>query len=148
MAFMSMSSFVEAELGAGRVALPLHQVQRIVRAAALHAVPGARSCLLGALDLAGQLVSVYDARRLLGLPTRPMRASDRIVITSAPQRCALLVDDVIGTVEASRLPDPQSFAMHAAGVGAAVRSVGGLLLVQDLRRLLAFECAIPIAGHA
>ena len=145
---MTTSSFVEAELGSGRVALPLHQVQRIVRAAALHAVPGARSCLLGALDLAGQLVCVYDARKLLGLPTRPMRASDRIVIASVPQRCGLLVDGVIGTVDASRLEDTESFAMHAAGIRGVVRAAGGLLLVQDLRRLLALETAIPIARHA
>lgn len=142
------SLYVEAVLEATRIALPLQQIQRVVRAANLLAVPGAPDCLLGALDLAGELVAVYDTRRMLGLSRRPMRASDCIVVSRQPAACGLLVDDVLGTVETARTDAVPFFPMQAAGVRGVARTGTGMLLVHDLRRLLATQSAIPIASHA
>lgn len=139
---------VEAQIEATRVAFALQDIERVVRAVAVHAVPGAPGCLLGAIDVGGELLSVYDMRRLLGLPSRPLAASDRIVLTRAPFRCGLLVDDVLQVLETEAPERSDQLAMHAAGVRGVARSADGLLLVQDLNRLLALERAIPIASHA
>jgi len=139
---------VEVLLEAKRVAFALHDVERIVRAVAVHPVPGAPGCRLGAIDVAGELLSVYDTRRLLGLPSRPLAATDRIVLIRAPVRCGLVVDEVLRTVEVDAPERADRLAMHAAGVRGVARTADGLLLVQDLKLLLALERAIPIASHA
>jgi purine-binding chemotaxis protein CheW len=139
---------VETLLEAKRVAFALQDVDRIVRAVAVHAVPGAPGCLLGAIDVAGELLSVYDTRRLLGLPSRPLAATDRIILIRAPVRCGLVVDEVLRTIEVDAPEPADRLAMQAAGVRGVARTADGLLLVQDLRRLLALERAIPIASHA
>ena len=145
---MQRSCFVEAVLDDMHVAFPLADVDRIVRAVAIHPVPQGGGCLLGTIDIAGELVSVYDMRRLLGLPTRPLRTDDRIVLTRAPLRCAFVVDHVAGTAEPAGIELSDAFALHAAGLRGVVRTNDGVVLIQDLRRLLALERAIPIAADA
>jgi purine-binding chemotaxis protein CheW len=140
-------SYIEVLLDRSRVAFPLDQVERVVRVVALHNVPGAVGCLAGTINVAGDLVSVYDSRKLLGLPGRPLRLSDRIVISLVPARCGLLVDDVLGIVEPQELKAPESFSMHAAGVRGIVHGRDNVLMVHDLRRLLALERAIPVSAH-
>jgi purine-binding chemotaxis protein CheW len=143
---MRTTSYVEAVLDPVRVGVPLQAIARVVRAVAVQAVPGAPGCLLGAIEVAGEWISVYDTRTLLGLPSRPLRASDRIVLTR--ERCGLLVDEVLGTVEAPPVELADRVALQAAGVRGVARGGGGLLLVQDLRRLLALQRAIPIHADA
>lgn len=143
---MRTTSYLEAVLDPVRVGVPLEDIERVVRAVAVQVVPGAPGCLLGAIDVAGDWVSVYDTRTLLGLPPRPLRASDRIVLTR--ERCGLLVDEVLGTVEAGPVELADRLALQAAGVRGVARGGDGLLLVQDLRRLLALQRAIPIHEEA
>lgn len=129
------------------VAFPLDDVERVIRAVAVHAVPQGAGCLLGTIDVAGTLVSVYDMRRLLGLPTRPVQPSDRIVLARTPASCGFLVDAVGGTTEPESIELSEEFALRAAGLRGVARTADGVLLVQDLKRLLALERAVPIAAH-
>jgi purine-binding chemotaxis protein CheW len=145
---MTRSCFVEAVLASMHLAFPLEDVDRIVRAVAVNPVPQGGNCLLGTITVAGELVPVYDLRRLLGLAPRPIAPGDRILLMRAPLRCAFVVDRVLGTAEPAALELAGSFALHAAGVRGVVRTGKGVLLVQDLKRLLALERAIPIAAHA
>jgi purine-binding chemotaxis protein CheW len=138
---------LEVLLDSTRVGFPLECIDRVLRAVAVHEVPAPGTCLLGAIDLAGELVSVYDMRKLLGLPSRPLRAADRMVLTRAPARCALLVDEVLGTVCPESLELSAEFGVHAAGLRGVARTGDRVLLVHDLRRLLALERALPLAGH-
>lgn len=140
---------VEAVLDALRIALPLHLVDRVLRAVDVHPAPASGGCLLGAVDVAGELVPLYELRKLLGLPPRglPLRLDDRIVLVRAPLRCGLVVDAVAGTVDARELALGGEFSLQAAGVRGLARGPEGVLLVQDLRRLLALERAIPVVAH-
>jgi purine-binding chemotaxis protein CheW len=140
---------VEAILDTLRIALPLHLVDRVLRAVDVHPAPAGGGCLLGAVDVAGELVPVYELRKLLGLPPRglPLRLDDRIVLVRAPLRCGLVVDAVAGTVDAQGLALGGEFSLQAGGVRGVARGPEGVLLVQDLRRLLALERAIPIVAH-
>lgn len=138
------SCFLEVLLEWTRVALPVEAVDRILRAVQVHAVGGAAGCLLGAIDVAGEIVPVYDLRRLLGLPGGPVRASDRFVLTRSPLRCALRVDEVLGTVDTPSIELTGEFGLHAAGLRGVTRGDNGLLLVHDLRRLLALERAVAL----
>jgi len=142
------NSLVEAVLDHMHLAFPLRDVDRILRAVAVHPVPRGAGCLLGAIDIAGELVSVFDLRRMFGLPDRPLRPADRMILLRPPVRCAFVVDAVLGAVAAHGLELADEFALHAAGVRGVARTRDGVLLVQDVRRLLALERAIPIAAHA
>lgn len=142
------SCFLQAVLEETRIALPVEAVDRVVRAVQVEQVPGGTGCLLGAIDVAGELVPVFAMRRLLGLPGQPLRADDRIVLTRGPLRCGLVVDDVGTTVELDALELTGEYGLHAAGLRGVARGPDGLLLVHDLRRLLALERAIPITAHA
>lgn len=139
--------FVEAVLDEMRIAFALQDVDRILRAVAIHAVPQAGGCLLGAIDVAGELVPVFDLRRMLGLPSRALHPEDRMILMRQP-RCALLVDHVVGTAAPGPLELAQEFSLRAAGLRGVARNNDGVMLVQDLSRLLALERAIPIASHA
>lgn len=138
------SCLLETLLEATRVALPVEAVDRVVRAVQVQAVAAGAGCLLGAIDVAGEILPVYDLRRLLGLPGRPVRATDRFVLTRAPLRCALRVDAVLGTIEAPGIELSGEFGLHAAGLRGVTRGDDGLLLVHDVRRLLALQHAVPI----
>lgn len=135
-------------LGAVRLAFPLHDIDRIIRAVAIAPVPGAAQCLLGVIDVAGEIVPVYDTARLLGLEGRELSASDRIILTRPPRRRAFLVSDVVGTVHEADVTEPPGFSMRASGVRGVARRDDGLLLVHDLERLMAPERAISLAPHA
>jgi purine-binding chemotaxis protein CheW len=145
---VTTSCFVEATLDEMHVAFPLADVDRVLRAVAVQPVPQGGACLLGTIDVAGELVSVYELRRLLGLPARALHPDDRIVLTRTPRRCGFVVDRVVGTAEPATIELADAFALHAAGLRGVARTRHGVLLIQDLKRLLAFEHAVPIvAAH-
>ena len=50
-------------LDAGRYALPLESVERIVRAAEITPLPNTPAVVLGALDIAGDILPVFSLRR-------------------------------------------------------------------------------------
>lgn len=132
-----------------QIALPLASVDRVLRAVAVHPAPGGGGCLLGAIDVAGELLPVYELRRLVGLPPRglPLRLADRIVLTVAPVRCGLVVDAVAGTLDAEAPSLTGEFSLHAAGLRGWSRGPSGVLLLHDMKQLLALERAVAIEVH-
>jgi len=142
---MKKSSYVGVLVEAMQIAFPLREVERVVRAVAVHPVPRTGGCLLGTIDVAGDLLPLYDLRRMFGVPSRPLQADDRMLLLRAPVRCALLVDGVTGTVEADAPSLTGEFGLHAAGLRGVVRTDEGVLLVHEPRLLLAMEHAMPLA---
>lgn len=131
------------------LAMPLACVERVIRAVAVQPVPTAGGCLVGAMNVGGELRPVYDTRKLLGLPARPMHPDDRMVLVGAPVRCALLVDDVRGPQDASEaVLAADSSTLRAAGLRGIAEGPDGALLLQDMERLLALERVVPLADHA
>jgi purine-binding chemotaxis protein CheW len=127
-----------------RFALPLESVSRVVRAAGITPLPQAPHAVAGALDVAGTVLPVYDLRRRMRLPDRPMRLDDLIIIARTPRReVALVVDRALGLIEA--LP------VESAHVPDVLSTSDGLMFIQDLERFLspaedeALESALRIA---
>src|SRR3954465_10263209 len=87
-------------LDAGRYALPLAAVDRIVRAAEVTPLPQAPHVVLGALDVAGAILPVFSLRRRLALADRPIRSTDQFVIArSGHRRVILCVDAALGLLD-------------------------------------------------
>jgi purine-binding chemotaxis protein CheW len=79
--------------------LPLTVVERVVQAVALTPVPKSPKNILGAMNLHGLIIPVYDTRQCLGLPTRDMILSDKLIVVNASgEKAALLVDRVLDVV--------------------------------------------------
>jgi purine-binding chemotaxis protein CheW len=139
-------AFLVVRLDAVRLAFPLAGIERVVRAVAVTPVAGAPACLLGLVDVHGDMVPLFDTRRLLGLQPRPLQASDRfLLVRSGASRQAFLADEVHGTLQAGLQALPSSRAVAVAGVRGALRDDDGLVLVHDLPRFMAFDQALALS---
>ncbi|MET0792844.1 MAG: chemotaxis protein CheW [Polyangiaceae bacterium] len=127
------------ELVEQRFALALSDVIELTRACAVQALPKAPEIVLGMLNLRGQVVSVLDMRRRLGLPHKALEPSDCFVFARiAERRVALRVDRLLGieeltvtpTAEAPNLPEPLAYVSGVAPVA------DGVVFIYDLAQFL------------
>jgi len=122
-------------LDAGRYALPLAAVDRIVRAVEVTRLPTAPPIVRGAIDVQGRVLPVFDLRRRFGLPERDIDPADQFVIARSANRTVVLVVDTAQGVVQSPLSDTTSAASIASGlehIRGVIRLPDGLVLIQDL----------------
>jgi len=133
-------------------ALPLAAVDRVVRAVAVTALPGAPDIVSGMINVRGTITPVVDMRKRLNLPPREIHPSDAVVLAHTSRRpVAFFVDSV------SRLadyPDAAVVAAHSVTPGSdyiagIAKSADGMTLIHDLDRFLSLdeEAAIEHALH-
>ena len=123
-----------------RYALPLQEVERVLRMVEITALPEAPSAVLGLINVQGRVMSVFDLRRYFDLPPREVEPEDVLVmVRTAGGMVALAADGVEGVTEEAEqetvaareiLPAPA----HLEGV---VKRSDGLVLIVDLDQLLA-----------
>jgi purine-binding chemotaxis protein CheW len=136
------AKWVVFSLDGGRYALPLEAVQRIVRAARVTPLPSAPSIVLGALDVAGDVLPVFNIRRRLGLPERDIDPTNQFVIARSAHRAVVLVIDAAHGVLECDLSDTISAQDIVTGlehVHGVIRLADGLVLIHDLDRFLSIE---------
>jgi purine-binding chemotaxis protein CheW len=145
------------ELDRQRYALPLGDVDEVVRAVAVRSLPSAPAVTLGVIDLRGELLPVMNLRVRFALPDKRVGIDDHFVIARADRRrVALHVDRAIGideleatlAADATNLPQP---LRHIAGIAA---SGDGLVLIHALTSFLtqaeaeSLDGALESAGSA
>ena len=131
------SRWLAFALAGQRYALPLESVSRIVRAAAVTPLPLAPDPVAGALDVAGHVIPVYDVRRRFCLPRRPVGVDDHFVLARTAQRdMALIVDQVLGLIEARTMNEGGALAPHLRHLLGVLSLPDGLVLIHDLDRFL------------
>ncbi len=114
-------TWVEFRLADLSYALPVEQVQEILRVGELTPVPNAPFPVLGVFNLRGRVVPLLDLRARLGLAQRPPDAASRIVVVeSQTRRLGLLVDAVLRVARLARS------AMLAADDAGGLEAVRGL----------------------
>jgi len=127
------------ELAGQRFALRLADVDEVVRACALQALPKAPSPICGVLNVRGEIVPVLDLRRRFELTAKTLEPSDYFVLARLPaRRVGLLVDRVIGIETLSVLPIAAAPNLplrleYVAGVAAVA---DGVVLIHDLATFL------------
>ena len=137
-----VAKWVVFSLDGGRYALPLASVQRIVRAAEVTPLPSAPATVLGALDVEGDVLPVFNIRRRLGLPERDIDPADQFVIARSAHRTVVLVIDAAhGVLDC--LPCDTISAQHIVTglepIHGVMRLPDGLALIHDLDRFLSAE---------
>ncbi len=143
-------------LDAGRYALPLASVERIVRAAEITPLPRAPALVLGVIDLAGRVLPVFDIRQRFGLPSRPLDPADQFLIGRTSERAvAIVVNETHGLIEHSAAVVPAGrIAANLDQIEGVIKLEDGMVLIHDLERFLsadesrALDEALKDAPHA
>ena len=124
--------------------VPLRHVQEITGELPMTPMPLAPEVVIGLIDLRGQVVTVLDSRRRLGLPVRPEPSfSCHLVIRRGDGVISLLVEevcDVVETTNSAIMPPPQTLGAHARQfVSGVLESEDALVLMLDIDAVTALE---------
>lgn len=141
-ALSSPVSLLVFTLDGERFALRAEDVERVVRAVAIAALPQAPAIVEGVINVAGAIVPVLDVRQRFRLPSRPLDPDQHFVIARAgPRTVALRVDraeDVI-TVDQDAIEAASRSTPGVGYVAGIVKLEDGLLVIHDLQSFLALE---------
>ena len=131
--------FVQFSLDAGRYALSLDVVERVVPALELTVLPNAPDIVLGVFNLQGRIVPVMNTRRRFGLQEREIQIGDHFIVAKASGRpLALAVDSTEGVVEQAieNIINTEAFLPELPYVRGAIRLHSGIVLIHDLAQFL------------
>jgi purine-binding chemotaxis protein CheW len=104
----TIRQLVVFSLGKEEYALPITQVQEIIRYTEPRSVGSHIESVRGVISLRGGIVSVYDLATRLGVAPSPLSGETKIVITESGSGVAgIVVDDVqeVLTIEPEQLED-------------------------------------------
>lgn len=123
-----------------RFALALDAVIRVVRAAEVTPLPLAPAAVIGALDVSGHILPVYDLRRRLGLPEHRLGLDDQFVIARTARRSvALVVDRTLGLIDAQPVDSQATLSLTPLQFRGVLSLPDGLALIENLEDFLTAE---------
>jgi purine-binding chemotaxis protein CheW len=137
-----VANLVVFRLEARRYALALPNVERVVRAVEVTALPNAPAVVMGIFNLAGRLIPVLNIRKRFQLPEREIEPADHFLIAHTTRRTvALVVDEAEQVIERPEAEivgvDPIVPGLdHVRGI---VKLEEGLVLIHDLDTFLSLE---------
>ena len=119
-------------------ALPVELVERVVLAVRITVLPEAPPLILGLVNAWEQLLPVFDLRRRLLLPARPLRPSDRMIITGGELPLCFAVDALVGVMAfaAPQLRAPGEVHPELAKFLSGVATVAGETVLVFARQSL------------
>ncbi len=132
-------------LGSEEYCLDVAQVREIIRPDRITAVPKTHSWVEGIINLRGQVTTVLDLRKRLGLPAPAPGDATRIIIVEARGGSAgLVVDSVVEVLRIPReslqpTPSLLSEAPATPFLRGIARAGGRILILLDLERILSSE---------
>jgi purine-binding chemotaxis protein CheW len=130
------------QVGDGRYAVHLGDVERVVPAVELAPLPEAPRMVLGVFNLQGRVIPALDLRRRLGLAERELGISDQLLVVRAASRVlALATDRVEGIVEfaAGEVAPVAEVVPEVPGIEGVLRRPDGVVVIHDLARFLSVE---------
>jgi purine-binding chemotaxis protein CheW len=121
-------------------------------------MPRAPGIVLGAIDVQGRVLPVFNIRRRFGLPERTVDPADHFLIAHTARRAVVLVIDAAqGVFEHAATAVTQSahIARELEHIRGVMQLDDGLVLIHDLERFLSpdeervlDEAMSPQASHA
>jgi purine-binding chemotaxis protein CheW len=127
------------EVDGHRYALHASEVNELVRAALPARLAQTPDVIEGILSIRGRIAAVLDLRVRFGLPQRPMRTTDVLILCEVGARLlALHADSIVDLlhVPASSLVDAQGVGPTARYARGVVALHDGLLLIADIPAFL------------
>lgn len=137
---------VTFHLGDLWIGIDIHQVQEIIRLRDLTVVPHAPTFVRGVINLRGEVITIVDLRRILGLGTTPIGCdTQNVIVRSEDELIGILVDrvgDVVFAGEDSIEPAPGNLDGPIAHyVDRVHKTRDALLCILDTDAALAAEGA-------
>jgi purine-binding chemotaxis protein CheW len=117
-------------------------IEKTYRAAALTPLPESPDCVLGILDIGGQVFPVISLRRRFSLADKALSSDDYFIVAHTSRRPVVLVADTLCDVidpEPSVLHPAEQVLPSLAYLDGVVSTRQGLILIQDLAKLLSLE---------
>lgn len=137
-----VGQWIGFRLGGQHYAVPVDQVQEVIRPRDIAAVPGAPGIVLGLMNLRGRLLPVIDGRRRLGLRSQSIslaHAQRVLVLATEEEQVGMLVEAVEDMVQIDTsevLAPPTSGARRSNDpVVGVVRGAHGFTALLDVGKL-------------
>ena len=109
-------------------------VERIVRAVYVTPLALAPDIVLGAIDVAGRVLPVFNIRRRLRLPERVIEPRDHFLIARTAQRTVVLaIDSAQGILErpSGAMIDAKSMGSNPGHLQGVIQIPDGLVMLHD-----------------
>lgn len=147
-------AFLQFDLAGQAYALPLEQVREVtLPPAELTALPQTEAMMLGVMPLRGGLLPLISMRALLGLPTKPSLAGDRVIVATLGAVSLGLVVDTVRAILRTRerdvgaVPSVLNRGAGEARIDAIVRSPAGLVSVLATERIFLEDTVAQIIAE-
>jgi len=127
------------KLESQRYGLPMEKVQEIQQIVEFSRVPGADDCLIGMMNLRGQVILVFNMRALIGLPVTSYDIDTPMIICLTGETLVSLVvdevEDVLLVPDGALTPAPalHNLAERLLGV---CRLENEMIFIFDVDRLI------------
>ncbi|MBX9688759.1 MAG: chemotaxis protein CheW [Candidatus Obscuribacterales bacterium] len=132
-----MDTVVVFKIDEQPLALPVSQVQRVIWAVEITAMPGQSDAMLGMINVEGAIIPVVNIRHLLALPNRELDLDDHIVMIKAGDRSiSFIVDKVEGVLHYDESEISTMEAKHGAFASGVLKLDGELIVVLNAEQLL------------
>lgn len=135
--------FVVFTLDEHYFALPVSIVERIVRSVIITPVPGTPENVLGVVNIQGQVIPVFNIRKIFGLPDRELKLSDQLIIARTSEHTISFITDmvtgVIKKLEQKTVPADRVFPGLEKIIEGLVFFEDGMILIYDLEKLFTLE---------
>lgn len=133
--------------GAEEYALPIEQVQEIIRYTEPRSVAASQAAVRGVIALRGAIVPVHDVGQRLGLPPSKDEPTKIVMVDAGEGPVGIVVDDVteVLTVDVSKVDRPRAASPAVAGV---VRVGQRLVVLLDAVALLRDDTQIDLDAAA
>jgi purine-binding chemotaxis protein CheW len=115
-------------------AVPLSDVDRIIRAVEITPLPKAPETVSGVIDYHGKLIPVLSIRKRLNLALRDISVNDRFILAKTGKRTVILIaDEVAGLIEITgdRIVPAKNIVKEPAIEG-ITRGEDGIVYIYDL----------------
>jgi purine-binding chemotaxis protein CheW len=115
-------------------AIPLPDVDRIIRAVEITPLPKAPQTVSGVIDYHGTLIPVLSMRKRLNLAQREITSRDRFILAKTGKRKVILIaDEVAGLIEITgdRIVPAKNIVKETAIEG-IIRGDDGIIYIYDL----------------
>lgn len=139
---MRLFKFLIFSLADLHCALPLADIERILRAVEISPVPRAPEIIMGLVNIHGRIIPVLNIRKLFRLPAIETSLNDQIIIVRTSSRLvALLVDNVSEVVEYREedITKPEKLLPGIEYLEGVAKLKDGILYIYNLDRFITPE---------
>ena len=138
----NLSKLVIFTLDEQKYALHLSNVERILHAAEITALPKAPPIILGLINIQGTILPVINIRKRFNLPERELELYDMLILAHTKKRKVIIVVDSVTDIIESRKNDiitSEKVIPHIDYVEGILRIDDGIVLIHNLDKFLSLE---------